>query len=428
MKYAKYRSHDKNTILPDPSLWRHKPESVIIEICNSIAEYPHLVKSFAPKNQDIDYAKIKKYKELFDIYDDALAEYMDEGSSLYLCKLIDERVKNRDVMSDEFKQLIQYFYEVQCALTEFYVYINRFHFQFRKTMLPLLSESIKMAIKPYLDDEFKKNTGSNQLYTQQNAELVGMVYEQYLRLGYGLKFMYQYAFSDENTIITQDIEMLWLLCGYMHANYDHQINSMKNSVIDEYKEETTQKDLLFVDILEQFILALTYVGGSYKYETEGGYANECTIENFFKVHDEETQNLKDLFEQGYSALSELNGNAVIKLTSDILNPFLIPDHFYSFELSLFSNGQNMENLVPEFILFGGIYNNSLDCISYPLVFDAPLDLEPIELSNLLNDQFTEFMRSITHMIMVNYPYVYFENNQVAYENQFKRRIDIANHN
>ena len=54
MKYAKYRSHDKNTILPDPSLWRHKPESVIIEICNSIAEYPHLVKSFAPKNQDID--------------------------------------------------------------------------------------------------------------------------------------------------------------------------------------------------------------------------------------------------------------------------------------------------------------------------------------------------------------------------------------
>lgn len=432
MKYAKSRKHSTTTIHPDPTLWKHQPDPVIIEQCHMIAEYPLIAKSFAPKDEDINYTDIQKFKELFIGYDDAVWNYLDQRSPehLQLYYLVDARVKNRDDMSDDFKQLIQFFYEVQCALTEFYVLVGRYQYQFRKTMLTLLQEDSKKAFKPYLHDDMKKKSGSKAAYTTENAELLGSVYELYVRVGSGLKVMWEYTFSPEKSVLRQDVEVFWLLGGYIFEAYDLHYKALELKTKSIYKDEYLQQDDCYMTILEQLDILFTSASGEFTRELAEGGATQVELDKILKVHAEKSAELKALYEQGYPRMDRLGGNAVIKLTSNLLNPRLFPDHIFSYEISLYTNSGLtnvgvMKNLVAELIAFGGIYNQARDCVVYPLVLEVPPNLDPYKLTNYLHDQFNEYTRAFLHTLMVNYPYIYFFDQEYALENQLKVRMDAV---
>lgn len=419
IKYAKNKFFNKNTIHPDPNLWKHKPSPEIIEKCLAITDYPHISKKFAQRNCGIDYDKIENYTKLFQNYDNSITEgYLNEGAELYVPTIVDSRL-NLDQITKEYTSLIQFLYEVQCALTEFYVYVNQFQFQFRKTMLPLIDKDSMENIKPFMCEELKKSYGNDFLYTLENANKLAVVYNLYLRLSYSLKITFQYLLASEYVELTKDIEVVWLMCGYrneLHSKYYSLLTSKSGRMFSEYDHK---KNILFPNIADDLFQSFTSISGSYTQCNMDGVSAEFKLNKVFEPSPKYQEELISTFanEQFPSRLMGLN--AILQLTSDFPNPMLINDEIYSFELSVFAYTEDHSKFIAEFVMFGGIYNHVRDCLNYPLVFR----MEPHDVIDSMN-HFKEYISAITRTLMLNYQYVLFENKNIVLENQVKKRMSV----
>lgn len=423
MKYAKNKHFHKDTIHPDPTLWKHKPDPVLIERCLAITDYPHISKRFSHKNDVINYDEIAKYTKLFRSYDEVILEgYLNEGSPLFLPTIVDSRLVNQDRITDEYTTFTQYLYEVQCALTEFYVYVNQFQFQFRKTMLPLIDKESMENIRPYMEAELKKSYGNDHAYTLENACKLALVYNLYLRLSYGLKLSFQYLLSSEHVELSKDIEVVWLMCGYKNQLHSHYYKLLSMTSIHQFSEYEERKCKLFPDITDDIFQALNSIGGSYIQHDIDGVSTEFKLNNLFEPCQKYQDEMMHTFTEQQFPSHLLGSNAILQLTSDFPNPMLVENDIYSFELSVFSYLEDHSGLMAEFMMFGGIYNHVRDCINYPLVFQV--EAYEVIVQNDSMNYFKEYLVAITGTLMLNYDHVLFENKNIALENQFKRRMNV----
>lgn len=420
MKYATNKRFSKNTIHPDPNLWQHKPSPEIIEKCMSIADYPHISKKFAKKTDVIDYAVIEKYTKLFESYDGAIISgYLKEGSPLFIPTIVDSRLLNKESISAEYSKFIQFLYEVQCALTEFYVYVNQFQFQFRKTLLPIMEVASIESIKPFMIDELLKPYGDEQAYSLENAYKVARVYDLYLCVSYGLKTSFQYIYAAEHMELSKDIESMWMMCGYTEQIYKQHYNLLSttsNNLYSDYRKQSSQS---FPGVIEDIYQTLLAIGGAYQKE-ENGNVSEYALDQLLSPCDTFQQGLMRIFANEQFPSRLLGSNAVLQLSSDLPNPMLVESEICSFELSVFSFLGDHRTLMPEFVMFGGIYNHVRDCINYPLIFQMVDYIESDSNENL--NYFKEFMAAIARTLMLNYEHILFENKNKALENQVKRRM------
>ena len=420
MKYAKNKHFSKNTIQPDPNVWQHKPSPEIIEKCIAIADYPYISKKFAKKTDVIDYAVIEKYTKLFESYDGAIISgYLKEGSPLFIPTIVDSRLLNKESISAEYSKFIQFLYEVQCALTEFYVYVNQFQFQFRKTLLPIMEVASIESIKPFMIDELLKPYGDEQAYSLENAYKVARVYDLYLCVSYGLKTSFQYIYAAEHMELSKDIESMWMMCGYTEQIYKQHYNLLSttsNNLYSDYRKQSSQS---FPGVIEDIYQTLLAIGGAYQKE-ENGNVSEYALDQLLSPCDTFQQDLMRIFANEQFPSRLLGSNAVLQLSSDLPNPMLVESEICSFELSVFSFLGDHRTLMPEFVMFGGIYNHVRDCINYPLIFQMVDYIESDSNENL--NYFKEFMAAIARTLMLNYEHILFENKNKALENQVKRRM------
>ena len=420
MKYAKNKHFSKNTIQPDPNVWQHKPSPEIIEKCIAIADYPYISKKFAKKTDVIDYAVIEKYTKLFESYDGAIISgYLKEGSPLFIPTIVDSRLLNKESISAEYSKFIQFLYEVQCALTEFYVYVNQFQFQFRKTLLPIMEVASIESIKPFMIDELLKPYGDEQAYSLENAYKVARVYDLYLCVSYGLKTSFQYIYAAEHMELSKDIESMWMMCGYTEQIYKQHYNLLSttsNNLYSDYRKQSSQS---FPGVIEDIYQTLLAIGGAYQKE-ENGNVSEYALDQLLSPCDTFQQGLMRIFANEQFPSRLLGSNAVLQLSSDLPNPMLVESEICSFELSVFSFLGDHRTLMPEFVMFGGIYNHVRDCINYPLIFQMVDYIESDSNENL--NYFKEFMAAIARTLMLNYEHILFENKNKALENQVKRRM------
>lgn len=420
MKYATNKRFSKNTIHPDPNLWQHKPSPEIIEKCMAIADYPHISKKFAKKSDVIDYAVIEKYTKLFQSYDDAIISgYLKEGSPLYIPTIVDSRLLNKESISAEYSKFIQFLYEVQCALTEFYVYVNQFQYQFRKSLLPIMDKDSMENIKPFMVDELQKQYGNEQAYTLENAYKVALAYDLYLRVSYGLKISFQYIYAAEHVDLGNDIESMWMMCGYTEQVYKNYYNLLSTTSNRMYSDYHDKKDTFFPSVIDDIYQTLLAIGGTYQKE-ENEVVSEYTLDQLFSPCETLQQDMIHIFANERFPSRLLGSNAVLQLSSDFPNPMLIESEIFSFELSVFSFLGDHRTLMPELIMFGGIYNHVRDCINYPLIFqmDDYSSTSPKDNSNY----YREFIAAIARTLMLNYEHILFENKSKALENQVKRRM------
>lgn len=420
MKYATNKRFSKNTIHPDPNLWQHKPSPEIIEKCMAIADYPHISKKFAKKSDVIDYAVIEKYTKLFQSYDDAIISgYLKEGSPLYIPTIVDSRLLNKESISAEYSKFIQFLYEVQCALTEFYVYVNQFQYQFRKSLLPIMDKDSMENIKPFMVDELQKQYGNEQAYTLENAYKVALAYDLYLRVSYGLKISFQYIYAAEHVDLGNDIESMWMMCGYTEQVYKNYYNLLSTTSNRMYSDYDDKKNTFFPSVIDDIYQTLLAIGGTYQKE-ENEVVSEYTLDQLFSPCETLQQDMIHIFANERFPSRLLGSNAVLQLSSDFPNPMLIESEIFSFELSVFSFLGDHRTLMPELIMFGGIYNHVRDCINYPLIFqmDDYSSTSPKDNSNY----YREFIAAIARTLMLNYEHILFENKSKALENQVKRRM------
>lgn len=421
MKYAKNKRFNKDTIHPDPSLWKHKPNPILIERCLAIADYPHISKSFSHKDDAINYGEIEKYTKLFQSYLDVLTGgYLSEGSPLFVPKIVDNRLENPDRISSVYASFVQYLYEVQCALAEFYVYVNKYQFQFRKTMLPLMDKESLENIKPFMEAELKKSYGHDNAYTLENAYKLTLVYDLYLQLSYGLKISFEYLLSSNHSELSKDIEMAWLMCGYKNEMYSHYYKLLSMTSMRIFSEYDAKKSKLFPDIIDDIFQTLVSINGSYIQKNVDEISTKYDMNNLFQPSQRHQEEMILTFANERFPSRLLGSNAVMQLTSDFPNPMLVDSDIYSFELSVFSCLEDHRNLVAEFVMFGGIYNHIRDCVNYPLVFQMETH-DVMGIDDNMN-HFRDYIAAITHTLTMNYDHVLFENKNTALENQVKRRM------
>lgn len=423
MKYAKNKRFNKDTIHPDPTLWKHKPNPILIERCLAIADYPHISKSFSHKHDVINYDEIEKYTKLFHSYDDVITGgYLNEGSPLFVPKIVDNRLANPDRISSEYTSFIQYLYEVQCALAEFYVYVNQFHFQFRKTMLPLMDKESLENIRPFMEAELKKSYGNADAYTLENACKLALVYDLYLQLSYGLKISFEYLLSFKHFELSKDIEVAWLMCGYKNEMHSHYYKLLSMTSMRIFSEYDAKKSKLFPDIIDDIFQTLVSISGSYIQKDIDDVSAEFNLNNLFEPSQKHQEEMILTFANERFPSRLLGSNAILQLTSDFPNPMLVDSDIYSFELSVFSYLEDHSRLVAEFVMFGGIYNHIRDCVNYPLVFQ--MEAQDVIVRNDSMNHFKEYIAAITHTLTMNYDHVLFENKNTALENQVKRRMNV----
>ena len=363
---------------------------------------------------------IEKYTKLFESYDGAIISgYLKEGSPLFIPTIVDSRLLNKESISAEYSKFIQFLYEVQCALTEFYVYVNQFQFQFRKTLLPIMEVASIESIKPFMIDELLKPYGDEQAYSLENAYKVARVYDLYLCVSYGLKTSFQYIYAAEHMELSKDIESMWMMCGYTEQIYKQHYNLLSttsNNLYSDYRKQSSQS---FPGVIEDIYQTLLAIGGAYQKE-ENGNVSEYALDQLLSPCDTFQQDLMRIFANEQFPSRLLGSNAVLQLSSDLPNPMLVESEICSFELSVFSFLGDHRTLMPEFVMFGGIYNHVRDCINYPLIFQMVDYIESDSNENL--NYFKEFMAAIARTLMLNYEHILFENKNKALENQVKRRM------
>lgn len=419
MKYAKNKHFSKNTIQPDPNVWQHKPSPEIIEKCIAIADYPYISKKFAKKSDHIDYSVIDKYLKYFESYDDAIISgYLNERSPLYIPVIVDSRLY-KEKISTEYSKLIQFFYEVQCALTEFYVYVNQFQYQFRKTLLLVMNKHTVKNTKPFMNDDLLKQYGNEHAYNVENASKLIVTYDLYLRISYGLKILLQYIYTTDKPVISKDIEEIWMMCGYserMHKNSYNILSTASNRMFSNY---SAKQNTFLPDVAENIYQALLGMGGTYQKE-ESGVITEYTFDRLFSPSEKYQQYLTNIFANERYPSRLLGSNAVLQLSSDFPNPMLVDSGIFSFELSVFSHRADHQKLIYELVMFGGIYNHVRDCVNYPLIFQ--FDDNTVNSTSDNSNYLQEFISSFVRTLMVKFDHILFENNSRAFESQVKKRM------
>lgn len=423
----------QNTIHPDPSLWRYTSDPVIVNQCAAIADYPHIARSYARKDELIDYLVIEKYESLFDVYENDLVDrYLDENSPLFLTPLFEKRYGDGGVLTDDFKQFIQFIYELQCAVTEFYVYVTRFHFQFRKTLLPLLDETTAQQVPPFLYKELLASHGYSKAYTAayaaDRAQVLAKVYDVYLRLTFGLKIALHYLVSQDLSVVSQDVEITWLANGFINAKYEPHISALAEKSKSISPIFSDFKLHFFQHLQVNFYSALNTIGGAFSRESMDGNGNSASynLKALFKKNPGYLSELTDTYQNAFFSSHVMNGNAAVKLSNDLLNQSLLDDQVLSFEISVFSGYVDHSHFLPELLIFGGIYNPSRNCVCYPFVMHDTMQtfIDHDEVDKLYADYITSFIRNL----LMNYKHILYVNTSECFENQAKKRLQAQAYN